>query len=85
MTIPAGGDAAKGAKIFKTKCAQCHTITNGGKNMQGPNLWGINGRKSGSVDSFAYTAANKNSGRIPSNSSLCMILHFNFRRHHLGP
>ena len=23
--IPAG-DATKGAKIFKTKCAQCHTV-----------------------------------------------------------
>ena len=34
----------------------------GGKNGQGPNLWGLIGRSSGSVDGFAYSAANKNSG-----------------------
>ena len=34
----------------------------GGKNGQGPNLWGIIGRESGSVEGFAYSAANKNSG-----------------------
>ena len=31
-------------------------------NKQGPNLHGIIGRTSGSVDGFAYSAANKNSG-----------------------
>lgn len=25
MTMPEG-DAAKGAKLFKTRCAQCHTV-----------------------------------------------------------
>jgi len=61
VTVPEG-NAAKGAKIFKTKCAQCHTIDSGGKNLQGPNLHGIVGRHSGSVESFSYTSANKNSG-----------------------
>jgi cytochrome c len=56
------GDVEKGAKIFKTKCAQCHNAEQGGKNGQGPNLWGIIGRLSGQVDGFAYSAANKNSG-----------------------
>ena len=34
----------------------------GGKNGQGPNLWGLIGRSSGSVEGFAYSSANKNSG-----------------------
>ena len=37
------GDVAKGAKIFKTKCAQCHVVATGAAHKQGPNLNGIFG------------------------------------------
>mmetsp|Transcript_98875 Transcript_98875/g.121055 ORF Transcript_98875/g.121055 Transcript_98875/m.121055 type:complete len:104 (-) Transcript_98875:303-614(-) len=52
----------KGAKIFQTKCAQCHNTKKGGGNGQGPNLYGIVGRKSGQVPGYTYTDANKDSG-----------------------
>lgn len=52
----------KGAKIFKTKCAQCHNTAKGGGHGQGPNLYGIVGRQSGNAEGFNYTDANKNSG-----------------------
>eukprot|EP00019_Armaparvus_languidus_P011459 CAMPEP_0168584950 /NCGR_PEP_ID=MMETSP0420-20121227/3419_1 /TAXON_ID=498008 /ORGANISM="Pessonella sp." /LENGTH=107 /DNA_ID=CAMNT_0008619799 /DNA_START=40 /DNA_END=363 /DNA_ORIENTATION=+ len=61
MSMPEG-DIAKGEKLFKSRCTQCHTINDGGPNKQGPNLYGIVGRQSGSVEGFNYTKANKESG-----------------------
>ncbi|KAJ5495994.1 cytochrome c [Penicillium diatomitis] len=53
------GDSAKGAKLFQTRCAQCHTVDANGGNKVGPALHGLFGRKTGSVDGYAYTDANK--------------------------
>ncbi|KAF8139392.1 cytochrome c [Mycena galopus ATCC 62051] len=56
------GDANKGASLFKTRCAQCHTLGAGEGNKVGPNLHGLFGRKTGQVEGFSYTAANINKG-----------------------
>lgn len=56
------GDAKKGAGLFKTRCAQCHTVESGGGNKIGPALHGLFGRKTGSVDGYSYTDANKQKG-----------------------
>eukprot|EP01099_Mayorella_cantabrigiensis_P003166 TRINITY_DN2467_c0_g1_i1.p1 TRINITY_DN2467_c0_g1~~TRINITY_DN2467_c0_g1_i1.p1 ORF type:complete len:121 (-),score=41.97 TRINITY_DN2467_c0_g1_i1:115-444(-) len=69
MTIPEG-DVAKGEKLFKTRCTQCHTIEKDGGNKQGPSLWNVYNRKSGQVPGFAYTAANQNAGVIWNDDNL---------------
>jgi cytochrome c len=61
--LPAG-DAAKGEKLFKARAAQCHTGNKGGTNGVGPNLYGLVGRKSGTVPDFNYSKANSESGVV---------------------
>jgi len=55
------GDIVNGKARF-TQCAACHTTAQGGPNLTGPNLYGIFGRKAGSVDGFAYSDAMKAAG-----------------------
>ena len=54
-------DAAAGKTSFN-KCLACHAIGEGAKNKVGPQLNGLDGRKSGTAPDYSYTDANKNSG-----------------------
>jgi cytochrome c len=57
----AAGDPEAGAKVFN-KCKACHQIGPNAKNVVGPELNGLAGRKTGSVEGYNYSDANKNSG-----------------------
>ena len=54
-------DAAAGKTSFN-KCMACHAIGEGAKNKVGPELNGLDGRKSGTAPDYSYSDANKNSG-----------------------
>jgi cytochrome c len=56
----ADGDSAKGKTAFVRQCAICHTSEKGGDNRFGPNLFGIVGKKAGTMSGFGYTNAFKN-------------------------
>lgn len=55
-------DAAAGETVFKRFCTACHIATAEGRRGVGPTLFGVVGRKAGTVDGFRYSAANKDSG-----------------------
>jgi cytochrome c len=61
MGAAAAQDLAAGENSFK-KCLPCHSIGPDAKNKVGPELNGIDGRKSGTAEGYNYTEANKNSG-----------------------
>lgn len=63
------GDSARGAQIFPA-CRACHSL-DPGRNMTGPSLAGIWGRKAGSLESFErYSPALKASGIVWNEKTL---------------
>ncbi len=60
--VPAlASDVAAGQKQFKLQCATCHSAA-AGRNAVGPTLFGVIGRKAGTVPGFAYSVTNRTSG-----------------------
>jgi cytochrome c len=57
-----GAAAADGAALYVKNCQTCHSIEKGGSNRQGPPLYGIAGRKAGTIEGFKYSAGLKAAG-----------------------
>ena len=55
-TVLPAASVAAGAEVAN-KCKSCHNLDNGGPNLTGPNLYGVEGRKPGSHPGFAYSSA----------------------------
>lgn len=65
-TLPApynAADLANGQRVF-ARCRSCHTITEGGPNMTGPNLYGVFGRAAGAAEGYNYSTAVKQAGFV---------------------
>ena len=61
--VAVAGDVAAGQTSFK-KCAPCHDVGETAKNKVGPLLNGLEARKSGTIEGYNYTDANKSSGIV---------------------
>ena len=57
------GDLENGRRVF-SRCRSCHTVAEGGANMTGPNLYGVFGRKAGTVPGYNYSTAVKTAGFV---------------------
>jgi len=53
----AAGDPEAGQAVFKSTCTMCHS-NQPGQNKIGPTLFGLVGRKTGSVEGYTYSPAN---------------------------
>jgi cytochrome c len=51
-------DVAAGEQSFR-KCGPCHSVGEDARNKVGPELNGLDGRKSGTVPDYSYSEANK--------------------------
>jgi cytochrome c len=59
MSAPAfAGDPGAGRSVFSSSCAICHSVQPG-QNKIGPTLFGLSGRKTGTVAGYAYSPANE--------------------------
>ena len=55
-TVLPAANVQAGATVAE-KCKSCHNLDNGGPNLTGPNLYGVEGRKPGTHAGFAYSGA----------------------------
>lgn len=72
--VHAEGDAAAGEDLFK-RCQTCHTIDDGGRAKQGPNLFGVYGRTAGTAIGFdRYSEGVASSGIVWNEETLSQWL-----------
>lgn len=70
-TAAAGGNAVRGAALYRNLCAACHAIDYNGV---GPAHRGVLGRKAGSRPGYAYSDAVRSSGVLWTEKTLARWL-----------
>ena len=56
------GDPGHGRAVFNQQCSICHSAARGGPAIVGPTLFGVVGRKAGSLPGFNFSPAMKAAG-----------------------
>lgn len=51
------GEVSNGERQFLRKCSICHTLGADGERRAGPSLFGVFGRRAGTLDGYAYSPA----------------------------
>lgn len=72
-SVAHAADAAKGKDVYLGYCQNCHKITPDGKSL-GPTLWGVVGRKIGSVPGYHYSQADQHSDIVWTPENLATYL-----------
>jgi len=69
MPRPLQADIVAGAKLFKERCAPCHSLRRG-VDRHGPSLYRVMGRQAGMQPGFEYSATLPRSGIIWNGQTL---------------
>jgi cytochrome c len=69
LSAQGAGDIKAGAKIFSDECSECHSMKEG-KNKKGPSIFGLVGRKAGTLSDYDYSDAIKSSGIVWNSEKL---------------
>src|ERR1700734_2842544 len=59
LPLLGSADVAKGQSFVQEQCAACHTVTQGGANGVGPNLYNVLGRPMFAASGFSFSSAAK--------------------------
>ena len=62
-----------GARQFARKCSLCHTLEENGRNRAGPTLFGLFGRRAGSLPGYPYSQALKSAGIVWSEETVAKL------------
>ena len=73
-TQTSAADPVHGKAVFVAQCSSCHTANRGGGTLLGPNLFGVVGRRAGSVPGFAYSSGMRTAGFAWSSEKLAAYL-----------
>jgi cytochrome c len=63
LSTPAFAQDVDAGKSVFNQCRACHQVGEGAKNVVGPQLNGLFGRKAGTIEGYNYSEANKASGK----------------------
>lgn len=63
QTAGATGDAATGERLFKARCATCHSVVPG-QNRIGPSLANVMGRRAGTLEGARYSQGMRDLGIV---------------------